>query len=1300
MGAAELTISELQKLIQATVIQSKAVSDARVRNSERIDELRTTVDSFSESTTKALSDLTGSTATATQRVETTLDRIITAHNKLDKTADELKLSMEAVARRVDFIERGQPPSMTPAQPHQRPGVLRPHGHREELHHQGAVSGEIRTSGHALVGGEQSQTRDHLTSAMYGSAERDDDRTTAYPHQPYSHSGPRLPKSDFPKFTGDNPKWWKEQCEKYFKMYHVNPELWVDFATMHFTGNAALWLQTFEAMHSVDSWPALCVGVFAKFNKNQYAKLMDMFFAFRQVASVDEYAHTFEEFMHKILVYNHSYDETFFVNRFIDGLKPDIKSAIKLHNPGTVDLACSLAQTQEVLLVEDTRPSFKKGDYRHKFKMNAQLPSILGNPGEKRTDDRIKYNTKFDSLKAQRRARGECFKCGEKFSPGHKCPPQVQLHVLEELITSLDISDDKDDNGWPEEHTPDPDEDDHVMKLSVHAACGAQCKKSIQLQGFIGKQEVLILVDSGSSSNFISSKLVDRLQCTTAPFPAAKVTVADGGTLDCNMMVSSLQWWTQGTSFTSSLKVLPLGTYDIILGMEWLEEMSPMWVDWKKKTSWFTHNGVRITLRGIKDKPASCSAISAKQLQGLVNNGGVVHMLELCAVQDVFEAPGSSTPLPPAITRVLSQHEAVFEDPQVLPPHRSFDHNIPLLPGVKPVNVKPYRYAPMQKTEIERQVREMLQKGLIQNSTSSFASPVLLVKKKDGSWRFCVDYRHLNNITVKNKYPMPVIDELLDELSGANWFTKLDLKSGYHQIRLVRGEEHKSAFKTHQGLYEFKHQLYIKKSKCSFAQKQLEYLGHIISHKGVATDPSKIQVVAQWPTPTTVKQVRGFLGLTGYYRKFIKHYGIISRVLSDLLRKDTMFYWTNKEDEAFQHLKSALTQAPVLALPNFKLPFVVETDASKYGIGVVLMQQGHPISFLRKALGPKTQGYSTYEKECLAILMAVEKWRSYLQHAEFTISTDHRSLTYLSEQKLTTNIQQKAFLKLMGLQYKLVYKKGHENAAADALSRQAIPESCHAISLCQPKWLEVIVDGYTKDDTTKKLLQELSFTGSNSAGYTLVNGIIRHKGRVWLGSNTKAHQAILLSLHASGIGGHSGFLATYKRISALFAWPGMKTDVKTYVQNCTICQQAKSETVKLPGLLNPLPIPDEPWSLVSMDFVEGLPKSGSYNTILVVIDKYTKFGHFIPLAHPYSALQVAQLFYNHIYKLHGLPSGIISDRDKVFTSNVWQSLFKMTDVKMNMSSAHHPQTDGQTEKLNQCLETFLRCTVRASPTKWS
>lgn len=338
---------------------------------------------------------------------------------------------------------------------------------------------------------------------------------------------------------------------------------------------------------------------------------------------------------------------------------------------------------------------------------------------------------------------------------------------------------------------------------------------------------------------------------------------------------------------------------------------------------------------------------------------------------------------------------------------------------------------------------------------------------------------------------------------------------------------------------------------------------------------------------------------------------------------------------------------------------------------------------------------------MAILLAIDKWRSYLQHQPFVIRTDHRSLQHLSEQRVSTKLQQKALIKLMDLQYTIQYKKGPTiKLLMPFQDVKTQHKEVMAVSECVPTWIQKLKEGYEEDEQAKQLLMELSVSPESNSQFTLQQGVLRYKGRVWVGNNTVAQQHISVALHDSGLGGHSGVSATYSRVKQLFAWPAMKHSVQEFVRQCQVCQQAKTERIKSPGLLQPLPVPNQAWEIVSLDFIEGLPTSNNFNALLVVKDKFTKYGHFIPLKHPFAALQVTQIFMSNIYKLHGLPKTIISDRDRVFTSSVWQQMFRLSDTKLMMSSSYHPQTDGQTERLNQCVEGFLRCTVHSCPRQWS
>ncbi|WVZ79994.1 LOW QUALITY PROTEIN: hypothetical protein U9M48_027512 [Paspalum notatum var. saurae] len=426
--------------------------------------------------------------------------------------------------------------------------------------------------------------------------------------------------------------------------------------------------------------------------------------------------------------------------------------------------------------------------------------------------------------------------------------------------------------------------------------------------------------------------------------------------------------------------------------------------------------------------------------------------------------------------LLEEFAALFEAPQGLQPAQHHCHRIRLEPGVGAVAVRPYRYVHMQKNELERQCDDMLRSGIIRPSSSAFSSPTLLIKKKDGSWRFCVNYRALNTKTTKDNFPIPVVEELLDELQGAALFTKLDMRSGYHQVRMHPDDVEKTAFRTHQGLFEFlvmpfgltnapdhlpglderrapsvpalhlhhvylvlqtlhDHQLRLKRTKCEFSLSAVAYLGHVISKDGVAMDHQK--AVLDWPRPSSVRALRGFLVLASYYRRFINNYGALATPLTALLKHDG-FTWSEATTSAFGALQQAITTAPVLQLPDFDREFVVECDPSESG----LHRGMGAVAFFSKPIAPGHAKLSAYERELIGLVLA----RLYLWGRWFTVRTDHYSLCFLLDQRLATIPQPQWASKLLVFDFTVEYKAGSTNVVADALSRKhELPAQSLAVS---------------------------------------------------------------------------------------------------------------------------------------------------------------------------------------------------------------------------------------------------------------
>ncbi|GJT98869.1 transposon ty3-I gag-pol polyprotein [Tanacetum coccineum] len=735
----------------------------------------------------------------------------------------------------------------------------------------------------------------------------------------------------------------------------------------------------------------------------------------------------------------------------------------------------------------------------------------------------------------KRAKNQWFYCDQKYVPGHKCSGKLfSLEIVEENRGSEEEMGEQFEEGmfgFEDNSTENMIADQNVCnsknesptqpQISLNAISRVNTFQTMRVKGQINNKPVNILIDCGSTHNFLDLTTTKQIGCPVKESYPLQVAVPGANFLTSTHVSTGLTWKLQGVTFQADFMLIPLGK--------------------------------NVALRGVP-QPAMGAKLFSMAVCVYPSHGIKAKLMSTGINSEL-------TNIHPLLSPLMHKYDGVFAIPKSLPPHRKHDHRIPLQENTSPINIRPYRHPPIQKDAIEAMVTELLESGVIRESHSPFSTPIVMVKKKDGTWRMCVDYRALNKKTMKDKFPIPIIEELIDEFFRAKVFTKLDLRFGYHQIRMCEEDIHKTAFSTHQG---------------------------------VSTDPSKVQAMQDWPVPVNIKKLRGFLGLTRYYRRFIKNYAAISRPLTDLLKKNS-FEWSNTAQQAFEELKIAMMNALVLALPNFQEEFIVETDASEEGIGAVLQQQGHPIAFLSRTLAPRHKGLSTYEKEFWAVVYALEKWRGYLLDRHFKIKTDHFSLKYLIEQRLTTPFQIKWLPKLLGYDYEILYKKGSENVVADVLSRSPIPS------------LQTMV----VSDISNDLLERIK--------------AMRRNGKLVIGSDENLRQELLKFYHDEPMGGHSGIEASYKRLKAIFYWKGMK--------------------------------------------------------------RLSKYGHFIPLSRPFKAAQIAQVFLDSVYKLHGLPKTITSDRDKIFISTFWKELFKRLGITLQLSIAYHPQTDSQTEVVNRCLESI-------------
>ena len=938
-------------------------------------------------------------------------------------------------------------------------------------------------------------------------------------------------------------------------------------------------------------------------------------------------------------------------------------------------------------------------------------------------------------------------------------------------------------------------------------------KAVEIQG---------LIDTGADAVIVNQRVVDKYNLPTVPLPQpltfrnADDSINKKGTITRRVEGS---FNIKGTKLPTNWYVADIGRDDVLFGAPWIRKYNPI-INWQTGQIRFKANVIKEQQQIHKyqvehDPPEGrlwnfpmespnrelvVSFIHTNQeeededeeilthnpsrvLQRLYQSQQLRKVNKSTEIAIAAKKDKPTKTLDELLPEFIKDFKPIFEKKAAerFPPSRPWDHAIEFKKDfdwqTKKSWRKIYPLTMTERTELKKFIEENLAKGYIRPSKSPLASPFFFVTKKDGSLRPVQDYRALNEGTVKNAYPLPLISEVIDKLKGAKIFTKLDVRAGYNNVRIKEGDQWKAAFITPEGLFEptvmffglcnapatFQNMmndifhdllqegwiviymddilifsdnieqhhertrrvlqrlqesdLFLKAEKCEFDIQEVEFLGSVIKPGVVAMDPVKLKAIVEWETPKTVKQVQAFLGFGNFYRRFIRDYSKIVRPLTTLTKKEKPFLWDQECEVAFNGLKKRFTEEPILRIPDTDKPFQVECDASKIATGAVLRQQGpdglwHPCAYLSKSFTPAERNYQIYDRELLAIIRALEAWRHFLQGSPHPteIITDHKNLTYFKTAQKLNRRQARWQLFLSEFNLTIRHQAGKTITQADALSRRSGHDGGEKdnenVVLLTPelfvKATNIELQERIRDSKTRETVVVDNITTKNK-DWTEEDGLILFKDRVYVPPEEDLRRDIVKMYHDIPVMGHPGVQKTYELVKREFMWPGMRKFVTQYVRGCATCQTCKVNTHPLkPGLI---PIPHSgdtrPFRTITMDYITDLPESDGYNAIQVVVDHdVSKAAVFSPCTKNITAEGAVDILQRDVYSRFGLPAKVISDRGPQFTSKAFRELHRSLGIETALSTAYHPQTDGQTERVNQELDLALRIYCANNPENWA
>ena len=910
-----------------------------------------------------------------------------------------------------------------------------------------------------------------------------------------------------------------------------------------------------------------------------------------------------------------------------------------------------------------------------------------------------------------------------------------------------------------------------------------------------RAETSALLDSGATENFIHLDYARRRRLSVKQLTVPRKIVNVDGTPNAK---GEIKYYTDLDMNHGATKVrlrfflTDIGERDIILGYPWFAAVQPN-IDWKR--GWIATEQLPVILRTLdaerarfvpRQRNVPRQAPDHIVHVAYVTLPGGPQQTKASQLAEQNQSGGEPSKLP----KEYSRHQKVFseEESQRFPGPRIWDHAIELKKGApSTLPGKIYSLTQPEQKALEEFIKDHLRKGYIRPSKSPYASPFFFIKKKDGKLRPVQDYRRVNEWTIRNRYPLPLIPELINRVKGAALFSKFDIRWGYNNVRIKQGDEWKAAFITNRGLYEprvmffgltnspatfqtmmnaifaeelsegwltiymddilvhteddqdlhrklvhkvldklAKHDLFLKPEKCLFEKRSIEFLGVILGKGTIQMDPTKLKGVADWPTPRTLRDVRAFLGFTGFYRYFVPNYSLIARPLIELTRKTTPFHWEEAQIQAFERLKTLMCSKPILRQPNYDQQFFLATDASAYSVGAVLLQEGeinprtkkttqHPIAYYSNTFTPTERNYDIYERELLAVIKALQHWRPHLAATEkpVIVLTDHANLTFWKNPKSVNRRVARWFAFLQDYNLQIKHVPGKLHAAADMLSRPPSADkgendnmnltllpSHIFVRTAEAPWERLLQELKELQIRHRPLMEDWRRTREVTQNK---EGLYVRDGKIVVPPDETIKRRILRRNHDTPTRGHPGRDRTIELLERHYWWPALRKWTEDYVRGCATCQQNKTRThpLRVPSFRISTKEGTMPFQTVAMDLITNLPPSRGHDAILTIVDHgCTRAALFLPCKTTISGEGVATLYHDHVYRWFGLPNKVISDRDPRFTSHFARALCRRLGIEQNVSTAFHPQTDGISERKNQWVELFLRHLTSDQQDDWS